>query len=224
MNKANEVPEFDDTDTWTVEKPEKFTSFAYDASDESFSRKLRQENGTEIRGGRKFSCSSATSHMSNPTDLKVDKNVESWASGDRSLANTNTRWLQQSRGEVLSDFHTRFPKQELFVPPDYSDREEYRPRTGIDFRAYSDEKGVKHKKQFRCITRNAGKYDPLRRGDAPVRPLSVQEKYRERPKTEADARECRRKPRFTSRYNPPVPKGTTDSLAVRKMKGDLPNL
>ena len=222
--KAGEVPKFDDTDSWTVEKPERFSSFAHEASDRVFFGRLREEDGSEIRGGRRFICKSPISHMSNPIDLKVDKNGESWDSGDKSLANTNTRWLKESRGRAQSSFRTRFPKQELFGPAYHAGQEEYRPQTAVDFREYPETKGVKHRKRFRCITPTAGKHECLRVGDTPVRPLSVQEKYRDRPKTDMEARECRRKPRFTSRYNPPVPKGGTDSLAVRKMKGDLPNL
>ncbi|OHT01616.1 hypothetical protein TRFO_07529 [Tritrichomonas foetus] len=213
---------------WEVLNPEKFKALAYETSTPGFLSQLREENGTESRNGKTFyGYRSPKSALSKREELMVDVNVEPWLNGDNSLAACEQRWLTATRGPLISTFKTIGKEQEFFNEPNYQSLEDkYRPHTTFEKRNYVA-KPKRHKKMFVGVISPIRKNEPIKRGQKEEPPLTVEEPYKDKLVTEKVKEitpRLTKKPRFHTLYQPPLRKGDTDSLAVRKMTTNLPKI
>lgn len=205
----------DDND-WELYEPEDFKSLAYEASSVGYFSKLRNDEGLELRNGQKFySYRSPKSVLSKREQLKIDVNGEPWTNGDLSLANCDKRWLEATRGQVYSDFKTVGKGQDVFGDPMFQSLEDkYRPYTTLDKRNYVAT-AMPHKKRFYGVIAPISKNDPIRIGQHEKPSLAIEEPYKDPVKKYPQKVPGR--PVFTTMYKASVPKGGTDSLAVRKI-------
>lgn len=215
---ANEISTVDDLNSdWEIVEPEDFKSLASEASMNTFVKRLREENGSEVRNGQPFYYyRSPKSAMSKREKLLVDVNQEPWTDKDLSLAMSDQRWLKESRGEILSDFKTIIPEQDLFNVPLYQSQEDkYRPKSTFEKRNYVA-KPMKHTKRFYGVVTPVKKNEPIRKGQIERPPLTLEEPYVDHVKKQSN--QIQGKPRFENIYRTPIRKGDSDSLTVRKIQ------
>lgn len=211
---------------WSVENPEPYMPLAQAVGTEEYKKGMRQEDGTEVKNGKKFYSFKNPHTVFDPIEqLKADRNAESWKDGDLSLANVGDRWMKNARGPVTSSYTPKVhPKDYFDLPDPISIQEEWKqpclPGQGSEY----VEKLNNHKPRFMPVVAPPTKFEPLLAGESDPEPLTVLEEYKP-PLAEVRRDEYipKTKKRFSAVFpNEKLKKGSTDSLAVRKIVPTFP--
>lgn len=210
---------------YVLEKPEVYEPLASRASDRVYFSNMREENGTEIKNGERFSSMLARYSALEPIEeLKTDKNFVPWGNRDSSLANADTQWLATTRGPDLSDFRNVVAPKDTFNQPDFMPTEYHdRPSTtNPDFLT----KGIKHRKKFNRVVTPVKKNEPLCKNKIEPLPLTVLEPYKDFSTDKTRKKTVTRgKQRFKNVFPETIAQeGESDSPTVRRFKPNIPRI
>ncbi|OHT08723.1 hypothetical protein TRFO_04813 [Tritrichomonas foetus] len=216
-----------DDPNWSTEKPESHVELARAVGLDYFTKNLRKEDGTEIRNGTKFYCyKSAVSFLPPIEKLKANVNNEPWDNGDKSLASADSRWIKETRGPIYTSYNPcAHPSDSTFTPfKPLSIEEEYKPaKSWVDDRVY-ETKPVKHLGRFNPVLPQFKKDQNILLGAPDPTPLTVQEEYHDpllNRDNQPELKPGQKRFRVVFPDCPPK-KGSTDSLAVKKVTFTFP--
>jgi hypothetical protein len=212
---------------WIIEPAVPYFPLAQAVGPLQYPKLFRIEDGTEIRGDKKFYSFSTPRTTLPPMEvLRVDKNNESWQDGDRPLATCDVRWMSNCRGPVRSTFADKVhPKDEFNEWHPLKIEEPWKPPIeGLGPTVWAT-RPVRHVDDvFHEDFPEAKKCDSLLRHYKEVPPLTVQEEYHDpilHPKDDMTPR--MKKKRFNAVFpSSRVKLGATDSTTVRTRPQNLP--
>lgn len=217
------TPEEAQEDGWVVDVPGEFMPLYQQVSGANFSKNMRVEDGTEIRGGKKFYCfRTPRTFLEDKIKIKCDRNREPWTHGDQSLANCTPRLFKHIRGPILSDFKNTLRPMGCFDPNPPNIRDEYKEKinNGPTYEATA----MSHPALFKAFNTPAMKDEDIVTRSPLKQFLNSEEPYMS-PTTSSrnkDDNEIINKMRFKRVFPPRTKKGYTDSLYVAKIIPTFP--
>lgn len=211
---------------WSVEKPEKYESLANEVSSEVFSKNLRPDQGADKNGVRFYSYKTQKTFLPSIEKLKANVNNEPWSGTDMSLATADSRWINNSRGPIYTDYVTTIrPRDNMNNYKPLSIEEEYKEQIlpGQNNRTY-ETSSKKHLTRFNAVLPQFTKDKNMILGQPNPTPLTVQEEYHDPQALLTNIQDIRQGPnRFRTVFPEiPIKKGSTDSVTVKKITFTFP--
>ena len=216
---------------WSCERAQPYVPLAQAVDLPAYTKMMRAEDGSEIRGGRKFAAYNSKMTFLPPIEqLKADQNIDPWTEGDCSLATADARWLAHSRGPVHSDYNSDVRAKDDFVTrykPLSTDDGPWRPQflPGQEPTKYVTQ-GMAHYAKFQAVIPPGTRQDTIVRGQKVPPPISIQDPYRPPGLSMKDDFQLKQgQKRFTAVFPEHKTKlGCTDSAFVRKLPPTFPSV
>ena len=213
---------------WAVEKPEPYMPLAQAVDLPAYTKMMRQEDGSEVRGGRRYTCYKSSQTFLAPIEqLKAGKNNDSWADGDKALATADTRWLKNSRGPIHTDYNPDVRARDDFITryKPIGIEEQWRPPflPGQEPTHFVT-KGLEHNQLFSSVITPAKKGETIVRGQREEPSLLIQEAWHEKRVNMKDDFKPKKGHRWQTIFPDKLQLGATDSMFVKKLPPTFPSV
>ena len=217
--------------TWKDESPDaKFVSLSQATGMDYFTKNLRKEDPNEFaEKGRFYSYKSSVTFLPPIEQLKANVNNEPWTNGDLSLASADSRFVNDTRAPIYTNYNpcvrTHGESNFTYFSPLYID-EEYKPRKlpGQNDRTYVSKPYQHHLGRFSAVLPQFTKDMNILLGHPDPTPISIQEEYHDpliASKEHSDLKPGQK--RFRTVFpDMPVLKGSTDSNTVKNITFTFP--